>query len=180
MPSDLQHRIFFSIFLLSVFVPPASFGAEFLAQKTDFTAHVQDVEVSYNVISIFVLPDEIVNLGISADKSKSSIFSLRTSQGRLRNVQRNQWRWRAPKLTGLYSVKVWGYQKTDLMLLNIFVIVPKRHQQGEYLNGYRIGNYPKILFKGLPQYKPPRGFVEVTADNADPLVSPHFRLKQFL
>lgn len=180
MPSILQHRIFFSIFLLSVFVPSASFGGEFSAQTSDFTVHVQNVEVPYNIMSIFVMPDEIVNLRVSADKSKSSLFSLRSSQGRIRHVQRNQWRWRAPKLPGLYSVNVSGNQKTDFMFLNIFVMVPKRHQQGEYLNGYRIGNYPKILFKGLPQYKPPRGFVEVTADNADTLVSPHFRLKQFL
>ena len=131
-------------------------------------------------MSIFVMPDEIVNLRVSADKSQSSLFFLQSSQGQIRHVQRNQWRWRAPKLPGLYSVNVSGDQKTDFMFLNIFVMVPKRHLEGEYLNGYRIGNYPKILFKGLSQYKPPRGFVEVTADNADTPVSPHFRLKQFL
>ena len=180
MPSILQRRLFCSMFLLSVFVPSASFGGEFSAQKVNFTVHVQDVEIPYNIMSIFVMPDEIVTLRISPDKSKSSLFSLRSSQGRIRHVQRNQWRWRAPKVPGLYSLMVSGDQMTDSMSLNIFVMVPKKHQQGEYLNGYRIGNYPKILFKGLSQYKPPRGFVEVTADNADTPVSPHFRLKQFL
>jgi hypothetical protein len=180
MPSILQHRIFFSMFLLSVFVPSAIFGGEFSAQKADFTVHVQDVEIPYHILSIFVMPDEIVNLRISPHKSTSSLFSLRSSQGQIRHVQKNQWRWRAPKLPGLYSVNVSGDQMTDSMLLNIFVMVPKKHQQGEYLNGYRIGNYPKILFKGLPKYKPPRGFIEVTANNADTLVSPHFKLKQFL
>jgi len=180
MPSILQRRFFCSMFFLSVFVPSAVCGGEFSAQKTSFTVYVQDVEVPYDIMSIFVMPDEIVNLRISPDKSKSSLFSLRSSQGRITHLQRNQWRWYAPKLPGHYSIKISGNQMTDSMLLNIFVMVPKKHQQGEYLNGYRIGNYPKSLLKGLPEYKPPRGFVEVTAENADTLVSPHFRLKQFL
>jgi hypothetical protein len=176
----LQHCTFFGMLLLSVFVPFAVFGGDFSAQKADFTVQVRDVEIPYNIMSIFVMPDEIVNLRITLNKSKSVLFSMRSSHGRIRHLQRNQWRWHAPKLPGLYSVNVSGNQMTDSMLLNIFVMMPKKHQQGEYLNGYRIGNYPKILFKGLPKYKPPRGFVEVSADNADTLVSPHFKLKQFL
>ena len=31
-----------------------------------------------------------------------------------------------------------------------------------------------------PIYRPPRGFIEVTEDNLETLVSPHFRLKDFL
>jgi hypothetical protein len=180
MLSIMQHRIFFSVILLAIFVPFTVFGGEFSAQKTSFSVQVQDIEIPYNIMSIFVMPDEVVTLRISPKKSTSSLFSVRSSQVRIRHVQKNQWRWRAPKLPGLYSVNVSGDQMTDSMLLNIFVMVPKKQQQGEYLNGYRIGDYPKSLFKGLPKYKPPRGFVKVTADNADTLVSPHFRLKQFL
>jgi len=55
--------------------------------------------------------------------------------------------------------------------LQAFVVVPYDRLQGELLNGYRIGRYPRT---------PPAGFVEVTRENEDVLVSPHFRLKQFL
>ena len=48
------------------------------------------------------------------------------------------------------------------------------------LNGYRIGAYPAKPLKGNPLYVPPAGFIEVTKDNQDTKVSPHFALKQFL
>ena len=48
------------------------------------------------------------------------------------------------------------------------------------LNGYRIGEYPATPLKGNPMYLPPPGFIEVTKENQDTKVSPHFTLKQFL
>ena len=48
------------------------------------------------------------------------------------------------------------------------------------MNGYRIGSYPSTPLKGKPIYLPPRGFIEVTKENQDTKVSPHFTLKQFL
>ena len=131
-------------------------------------------------MSVFVMPEEYVKLGISADKRPPASYSIRPSHGLMESIKKNQWRWRAPTIPGLYTIKILQAQTDDFMVLNIFVVVPRKHQQGEYLNGYRIGSYPRSLYKGLPNYKPPRGFVEVTADNAETLVSPHFRLKQFL
>ena len=131
-------------------------------------------------MSIFVMPEEIVNLHITADHTKSALFSMRPSHGQIRNIKKNQWRWHAPSLPGQYSVSVSRGDGTDSILLNIFVMVPRKLQLGEYLNGYRIGNYPHTLINGFPNGKPPRGFVEVTEDNAETLISPHFRLKQFL
>ena len=52
--------------------------------------------------------------------------------------------------------------------------------RGEYLNGYRIGSYPAQALRGLAIYRPPVGFVEVTRENENTFVSPHFQLKQFL
>lgn len=176
----LRRCIFFGIFLLSVFAPVAGFAGEFSAQKADFSVHVQNITLPYKIMSIFVMPEEIVKLHITADHTKSPLYSIRSSHGQIRHVKKNQWHWRAPRLPGHYSMNISEGDRTDSMLLNIFVMVPRKHQQGEYLNGYRIGNYPHILFKGLPSYNPPRGFVEVTADNAETLISPHFRLKQFL
>ena len=180
MLSLLGRCIFFGIFLLSVFAPVSGFGRAFSDQKADFSVHVQNIEIPYKIMSVFVMPEEIVKLRIKEDVTTSPLYSVHSSHGQIRHVKRNQWHWLAPRLPGHYSVKVSGGQKTDSMVLNIFVMVPRRYQQGEYLNGYRIGNYPDILFKGLPYYKPPPGYVEVTAANAETLISPHFRLKQFL
>jgi hypothetical protein len=70
----------------------------------------------------------------------------------------------------------WGATVT----VNVFVLVPASRAQRGYLNGYRIGSYPNFALKQLPMYTPPRGFIEVTRENEDTLVSPHFRLRQFL
>jgi hypothetical protein len=59
-------------------------------------------------------------------------------------------------------------------------MVPFGRVRNGYLNGYRIGEYPSTPLKHLPIYRRPRGFVEVTPENRATLVSPHFRLGDFL
>ena len=59
-------------------------------------------------------------------------------------------------------------------------MVPAVDIKDGYLNGYRIGTYPDTPSSGNPLYRAPRGFIEVTKDNQDTRVSPHFRLRQFL
>jgi len=180
MLSFLRLCIFFGMFLLPVFMPVSGFAGEFPAQNADFSVHVQNLEIPYKIMSIFAMPEEIVKLRISAGDTQSRLYSIRSSHGKIDTVKKNQWHWHAPRLPGLYALNLSGDQNKASMLLNIFVMVPRKHQQGEYLNGYRIGNYPRIQFRGLPNYQPPRGFVEVTANNAETMVSPHFKLKQFL
>jgi hypothetical protein len=64
--------------------------------------------------------------------------------------------------------------------MNVFVMVPYERLEGEELHGYQIGCYPDPPRGGRPPSPRPRGFVQVTPDNEDVRVSPHFRLKQFL
>jgi hypothetical protein len=70
--------------------------------------------------------------------------------------------------------------RSDSITLQAFVVVPYERLQGEFLNGYRIGRYPAVPFRERAGYEPPEGFVEVTRENEHVLVSPHFRLGQFL
>jgi uncharacterized protein YcbK (DUF882 family) len=77
-------------------------------------------------------------------------------------------------------VSVDGPAKKDTITLHVFVMVPAAEVRNGVLNGYRIGQYPAKPLKGSPLYTPPRGFVEVTRDNQNTKVSPHFTLKQFL
>jgi hypothetical protein len=59
------------------------------------------------------------------------------------------------------------------------VMVPASAVKNGSLNGYHIGTYPPPLH-GNPVYRPPSGFVEVTRENQDTPLSPHFQLKQFI
>jgi hypothetical protein len=90
------------------------------------------------------------------------------------------WTWTAPGTPGLYPIHVVSGDQRDSLTIQAFVLVPFARMQGEYLNGYRIGRYPARALRGLDIYRPPVGFIEVTRENEDAFVSPHFQLKQFL
>ena len=89
------------------------------------------------------------------------------------------WRLTAPETPGIYALEMAHSGSGEVMGLNLFVAVPASRMEGEYLNGYRIGRYPPAR-KNRSDYDPPRGFFEVTADNADTRLSPHFTLRQFV
>ena len=59
-------------------------------------------------------------------------------------------------------------------------MVPFEISEHQKLNGYRIGQYKQKPLKNNPVYKPPTAFVEVTPQNRDERVSPHFTLGQFI
>lgn len=82
-----------------------------------------------------------------------------------------RWNWIAPGTPGLYPLQAVSDDRRDSIKIQAFVLVPFSRLKGEYLNGYRIGQYPA---------RPPSGFIEVTRDNENTFVSPHFQLKQFL
>src|SRR5206468_6404073 len=68
----------------------------------------------------------------------------------------------------------------DAITVHAFEMVPATAVKKGLLNGYRIGAYPAKPLKGNPLYVPAAGFIEVTKDNQETKVSPHFMLKQFL
>ena len=107
-------------------------------------------------------------------------YSITTDAGQLARRGPRWWQWDAPARPGLFKLEVIGPPHTDTIELRAFVMVPAEDIKDGYLNGYRIGTYPDAPPNGNPLYRAPRGFIEVTKDNQDTHVSPHFRLKQFL
>jgi hypothetical protein len=155
----------------------SAFG--FSPQRAGFSVKFKEEVSPYRVIGIFVLPDEVLRLNIvETDGEKGYI--LRTSVNQWTQLGTNQWHWRAPKEPGLHPIKIIQSDSDDSITLNVFVMVPYSQMKGEYLNGYHIGKYPTIPFNQLPIYKPPSGFIEVTEENQETRLSPHFKLKQFL
>ena len=110
---------------------------------------------------------------VVVDAPVSTLTALPGERVTLELGDRN-WTWTAPLKPGLYPIRV------DSIVIQAFVLVPYNRMRGEYLNGYRIGRYPERALRGLSIYQPPAGFIEVTRDNENTFVSPHFRLKQFL
>jgi hypothetical protein len=127
-----------------------------------------------------MLPGETVDIRIEKPQPGGRYFFTAPPDHEGTLVPRDGLAWTAPEESGLYQRRITRSGSNDSIELNIFVLVPFNRIQGGKLNGYEIGAYPSIPLQGLAIYRPPRGFIEVTAGNRNTRVSPHFRLEQFL
>ncbi len=105
---------------------------------------------------------------------------LQFSKGEVFESDKNTWSYIAPQMTGTYKIIISqpGYGCEFGIL--VFVLRPLSEKKGEYLNGYRVGEYPPGKYRGKNNYIVPEGLIEVTKENKDDFISPHFQLKQFL
>ena len=136
--------------------------------------------VSLNRVRVLtVLPGETVTLEV-VGSDQGSGYVAQLAGGQLVPLGEGRWEWRSPSVPGLYPIQLDAAGGGKSVMLQAFVIVPFDRLQDGLLNGYRIGRYPEKPLRGLADYIPPAGFVEVTRENENVMVSPHFRLGQFL
>ncbi|MFH1723699.1 MAG: D-Ala-D-Ala carboxypeptidase family metallohydrolase [Elusimicrobiota bacterium] len=160
---------------------PISAGSDppFDPGRAGFVVRVKGEPVPYRVFAVFVLPGESLDVE-ALDGEDAQEFTLWAEAGDVVRKEPRKWVWKAPSTHGSFALRVSRVKSGDDILLNAFVMVPYSRVSKGVLNGYRIGEYPAKPFRGLPIYKPPAGFVEVTAENMARPVSPHFSLGQFL
>jgi len=145
-----------------------------------FMVKFRDQVTRHRVMGVFLLPGEDLSLEtLPAGVGSAPIYALEWSRGEVTQLALNRWCWKAPQDPGLYPVKILDHVGQDSTLLNMFVMVPFDRIQDGQLNRYRIGHYPTVSLNNKPVYDPPRGFVEITTENAGTLVTPHFKLEQF-
>ena len=138
--------------------------------------------VPWRQMSVFALPGEAVDIRIDEQRPVHE-YELKSERGVVRQVAPRRWRWVAPAETGMVKLSlepVGTKGDKDEIELRAWIMVPRDRVKNGLLNGFRIGTYPAKALKNNPIYKPPPGFVEVTKDNQNNHLSPHFRLKQFL
>lgn len=139
----------------------------------------QNVTSPVRVRVLTVLPGETVTLEV-VNRELGSDYVAQPAGGQLVPLGAGSWEWKSPPAPGLYPIQVGATDGGKSIMLQAFVMVPFDELQGGLLNGYRIGRYPEKPLRGLADYLPPAGFIEVTRENENALVSPHFRLGQFL
>ena len=139
---------------------------------------VRSLAFPYTTGAVFVMPHEKIPLAVTA--SSARLFSLDAPQGALTATGPNKWTWEAPGEKGKYPLEAKIRGEGKLIDFNAFVMVPASDVRNGMLNGFQIGTYPARPLNGNAAYIAPKGFIEVTKDNEDTKVSPHFRLKQFL
>lgn len=174
---------------------PATTGgdATFRSGRAGFAVRVQGLEVPYGQFFVSALPGDTVEISVAGgapdDRSVGYVASLRRhplAGGGLDRVGPARWRWIAPRSPGRQRVVVRRLAgstgvpaASDSIVLEAFVLVPARRLSGGSLDGYRMGTYPTPAYRGLDQYRPPEGFIQLTRENASVRVSPHFTLSQF-
>ena len=144
-----------------------------------FALRYRTVTARQRVTLLTTRPGETVTIEVVDNEARSG-YVARAAAGRLAQLGEGHWTWSAPAAPGFFPIHVIAPGEADSVTLQAFVVVPYERLEGELLNGYRIGRYPEKRLPGLADSGPPAGFVEVTDDNEDVLVSPHFRLKQFV
>lgn len=176
----VSHLACAGLVLSALIVVAAARPAESLAaMATGITVEHQNEISPLRVRALTVLPGETVTFDLVISDPAAS-YVAQPAGGELVSLGKGRWEWTSPSAPGLYPIEVTAPDGGDAVRLQAFVVVPYDELRGELLNGYRIGRYPEKPPRGLAEYGPPAGFVEVTRGNENALVSPHFRLGQFL
>lgn len=167
--------LFLLLFLALVLAVPAP-------AVDDFAVRYGSRMSQGRVAALTLLPGERVTFeAVVAGQDAGGGFVARAAAGQVAPLPgAGRWSWTAPRVPGLYPIQVVAPGQRDSVTINAFVMVPYTRLRGESLQGYRIGRYPSVPLRGLAIYRPPAGFIEVTPANRRALVSPHFRLEQFL
>jgi len=143
--------------------------------EAGFSLRINDDASTLKDRAAFVLPNGSVALEVRGGPAGD--YDLTGHDGRITRRGARAWTWIAPAAPDVYELPVNGPEGAGHVDAHVFVLVPAAAQRQGVLNGYRIGAYPASK---NPLYAQPAGFVEVTKDNEDTRLTPHFRLKQFL
>jgi len=134
--------------------------------------------ISLNRFFQTVMPGKTLAFEVEANNIDNIV--VKNDFGKIVNKGNGKWNYVASDISGNYEIIILDTVSNNSIILNVFVLTPLSEMVGEYLNGYRIGNYPEDNFKGKKNYKKPQGLIEVTKENKNIYISPHFQLKQFL
>jgi hypothetical protein len=129
-------------------------------------------------MAVAVLPGDSVE--IARDGAQGGTLTAAASGGRLLPTGESRWTWIAPAEPGLHPVRVVSSEARDTIDLTFMVAHPAEHVHEGSLHGYTIGRYRPRPASMSAAYEPPMGFIEVRPEDMDVLVSPNFRLGQFL
>ncbi|MBD3646083.1 MAG: hypothetical protein HUJ31_01255, partial [Pseudomonadales bacterium] len=155
----------------------AESDSSFQARKLSFSLTFHNLESPYDTMSVFLLPKEVLQIGVNRLAQGESLVLTDTDGTR---VSGTLWQVTAPERPGLYGLTVYRAQTDETARINVFVLHPLSEVRDGKLNGYLIGAYPGVALSNLAIYKPPRGLLEVTRENTDTWITPHYKLGQFV
>ena len=135
-------------------------------------------EIAFKSFFTTVMPGDTIKIAIRNETGVELLIN--SGEGKTIKTNKNIWKYVAPLNTGTYFIEIFQPESETYFRITVFVLRPLSEKKGEYLGEYRIGNYPSGKYKGRNNYAKPLGLIEVTKENKDDYISPHFQLKQFL
>lgn len=141
--------------------------------KAGFSIEIKGETNSYKIYSLFIMP------GTSFEIKSEKAITITTEELLIKPSDPTNWKLVSPTNSGAYKVTIRDLN-SRVMELNVLVLTLLSEKKGGYLNGYRIGNYPVKPLNGNPIYNKPKGLFEVTAENQHLMLTPHFKLSQFV
>ena len=148
-------------------------------EDAEFSLKIDIIAVPYNAFSLFVLPEEVTELEIIYPQPDKT-YQLFENGVMVEKSESMTWHWQAKDVPGEQRLEIRSEDGRVNMSLNVFVMVPAEEVQGGRLKYYHIGPYPdESEIKNKDVYVEPEGFIEVTEENQELLLSPHFKLKEF-
>lgn len=169
-----------SSWLLVMMVQFSTFATEkFNVNTASFAVKFKNETSCYRIMTVFLLPNERIELQTWANNLPHQLHFM-PDKGKLSSQKHDQWLWQAPTIPGIYPVSLVDPAAQDTMRLNMVVLIPFDQLKQGHLNGCYIGDYPEIPSKYADKYEPPVGFVEITEQNQNVWLTPHFQLKQFI
>lgn len=167
------------VFMCAGQFPAPAQGLGFQSERVNFSVRCNGLVLGHAIQSLFVIPEEVLEFEI-VDANWKAEYAFETEVGQVVRKDNRHWVWTVPKSSGNYSAIIFKTASQESIQLNVFVLIPISEVKDNQLNGYTIGAYPAGKVITSDWYLPPKGFVEVTEENQDLKVSPHFRLKQFM
>lgn len=144
--------------------------------RSPLAVRVGSRPVQMAVSAVTVLPGERLELDVPPGST------VVHGGGTATKVGEDRFEWIAPGEPGAHALSITGPAEAGggEVRLNLLVARPADEIVDGVLNGYRIGAYRETPLRGDPAYLPPRGFIEVSEEDHDILVAPHFTLGEFL
>ncbi|MFW5686997.1 MAG: peptidase M15A [Halanaerobium sp.] len=177
----MKRITYLTIFLLGLLILSGSVNSlAFSEEHADFSVEYEDLKIPLKTFSVFVLPGEEIKFKI-AEEDRDQKYQIELGEKTFESE--SSFTWNAHPESGHYEAAIKEKNSSDSdskIKINVFVLHPREEKEGQYLEDFKIGNYPEIPEDKKDNYSKPKGFLKIDKSVLDLNLTPHFKMEQFL
>lgn len=177
----MKKTLHLTIFILILLIFSFSFNtAAFSNEHANFSVVYDDLKIPLKTFSVFVMPREEIKFSI-AEEDRGQDYQIEL--GNKKFTSDSSFTWNAHAESGHYQATIKEKNNdgsASEIKINVFVLHPRQEKNGQYLEDFRIGNYPEIPADKKDKYSNPKGFLKIEESLLELNLTPHFTMEQFL